>query len=200
MGVDKRLQSERAIDYDGFTTLMQHLLDAAWGKGWGTFTSDAPSGTDPKNVTFPIITYSLKGLRPGLVGKDTREIRARHRYSEKRETNGNEPAIIKVLGQVLDAEIVFELWEESNAKVEKLAKRFREFMNIYTGYFISQGLRGIVFVVMNDIPENGKFRDNVQCRKFLYHVQFEEFTEVPVDAMNVIEQVNQLTYDISLRK
>jgi hypothetical protein len=190
--MDLRTQSEGSLDYDGFTTLMKRLLTAAWGDKWGTFTSDAPSGNNPQNIEFPIITYSLKFMRPGEVGKGTREIRPRQRFIDNRDVDGTQPNSTIIKGQVMDAEIVFEVWEESNAKVEKLAKKFRDFMTIYSGYFKSQGLRNILFLMMNDTPENGRFRDNTVCRKFIYRIQFEELTEIPTDVFKVIDTANQL--------
>lgn len=195
--MDVRQQSEGNLDYDGLTTLMKRLLTAAWGDKWGVFTADAPSGNDPNNVNFPVITYSLKFLRPGLVGKSTREIRPRQRFTDDREVDGTQPMTTIIKGQVMDAEIVFEVWEETNAKVEKLAKKFRDFMNLYSGYFVSQGLRNIQFLMMNDQSENGRFRDNTVCRKFIYQIQFEELTEVPTDVIKFIDTTSQLLLEMA---
>jgi hypothetical protein len=198
--MDVRTQSEGNLDYDGFTTLMNRLITAAWGDKWGTFTADAPSGNDPSNIEFPIITYNLKFLRPGLVGKSTREIRARHRYTDYRDVDGTQPTATIIKGQAMDAEVVFEIWEESNVKVEKLAKKFRDFMTIYSGYFVNQGLRGIQFLMMNDQSENGRFRDNTVCRKLIYQVQFEELTEIPTDVFNIIDTASQLQLELDKDK
>lgn len=193
---DVRIQAEGNLDYDGFTTLMKRLLSAAWGDKWGIFTSDSPSGNDPTKVEFPIITYSLKFLRPGLVGKTTREIKPRQRFTDYREVDGTQPQATIIKGQVMDAEVVFEVWEESNAKVEKLAKKFRDFMTIYGGYFKSQGLRNIQFLMMNDQSENGRFRDNTVCRKFIFQIQFEELVEIPSDVFKIIDTAkNQLSLE-----
>jgi len=196
----KRLQSEQPIDYDGFTTLMKRLLIGVWGENWGVFTQDAPSGKDPNNVAFPMITYGIKYMRPGKVGKSTQELKPRHRFTETRATNGNGPVLMSIYGQVMDAEVCFHVWEESNAKVEKKAKEFRDFMNIYKGYFKSQGIREIMFLNMSDQPDNGLYRDNVSCRKLSYLVQFEEFTEMPSDSIRTIEMANQLVLDIETRE
>ena len=186
--MDIRQQAEGSLDYDGFTTLMKRLLYAAWGDKWGVFTADSPTGNNPESIVFPVITYSLKYLRPGQVGKNTREIRPRHRFTEYREdTNGTAPPSSIIKGQVMDGEVVFEVWEESNSKAEKLAKKFRDFMTIYAGYFKSQGLRNIQFAMMNDQPENGRLKDNTFCRKLIYQIQFEELTEVPTDIFNIID-------------
>lgn len=193
--MDLRTQAESNLDYDGFTTIMKRLLTAAWGDKWGLFTADAPSGNDPANINFPIITYGLKYLRPGQVGKNTREIRPRQRFVETRDVDGTQPSGTIIKGQVMDAEIVFEIWEESNSKVEKLAKKFRDFMTIYSGYFKSQGLRNILFLMLNDQSESGRFRDNTVCRKLIYQIQFEELTEIPTDVFNTIEVSNKLQLD-----
>jgi hypothetical protein len=195
--MDVNLQAEGTLDYDGFTTLLKRLLTAAWGDKWGVFTSDAPLGNDPNNITFPVITYALKFMQPGKVGKTTREIRPRQRMIEYLDdVNGTAPNANTILGQVMDAEVVFEVWEDSNADVEKLAKRFRDFMTIYSGYFKSQGLRNIRFAMMNDISEGGRIRENAVCRKLIYQVQFEELTVVPSDVFNIIDtSKNQLALE-----
>jgi len=92
----------------------------------------------------------------------------------------------------MDAEIVFEVWEESNAKAEKLAKKFRDFMTIYSGYFKEQGLKNMVFVLMSATPNGEILRDNAVCRKLVYFVKFEELTEIPVDVIKTIEVANKL--------
>jgi len=198
--MELRQQAEGNLDYDGFTTLMKRLLYAAWGDEWGVFTADAPSGTESEQVDFPVITYLLKFLRPGQVGKSAREIKARQRFIDYRpDANGTEAQAVTIYGQVMDAEVVFEIWEESNIKTEALAKKFRDFMTIYGGYFKSQGLRNIHFLMMNDQPENGRFRDIAVCRKLIYQIQFEELTEVPSDVFRIIDTAknNQLKLDES---
>lgn len=190
----KRLKADGNLDYDAFTTLVGQLLRAAWGDKWGTYSSESPVGGDPNNVSTPVITYSLREMVIGKVGKNTMEMRARVREQIRQEVNGNAPAIIEVRGQLYDAQVVFECWEESNSKVEKLAKRFRDFMNIYSPYFMQQGLGHINFVLMNDKPEDTKMQDNLRCRKFVYFVKFEELTEIPTDILKTIEVAERMRH------
>lgn len=188
----KRQTAQGNLDYDEFTTLIRRLLIAAWGDKWGTFVADAPSGGDPTDIKLPIITYQLSKMTPGKVGDSRREIRPRLRHQYRDEETGSAPPVTEVLGRMMDAEIVFEVWEESNAKAEKLAKKFRDFMTIYSGYFKEQGLKNIVFVLMSATPNGEILRDNAVCRKLVYFVKFEELTEIPVDIIKTIAVANKL--------
>lgn len=184
----KRQTAQGNLDYDQFTTLIRRMLIAAWGDKWGTFVADAPTGGDPTDIKLPIITYQLSKLTAGKVGENRREIRPRLRNTYREQNiDGNAPPITEILGQYMDAEIVFEVWEESNAKAEKLAKKFRDFMKIYAGYFKEQGLKEIYFILMSATPNGEILRDNSVCRKLVYFVKFEELTEVPVDIIKTIE-------------
>lgn len=181
----------KAMDYDDLTRTIKYLLDAAWGEGWGNFTPDGPNLTDPHNVDYPFIVHYIENLQPGIVGKDTREIRPRLRhFVQNDDVNGTGPPGTKIYGQVFDANVVFEVWEETNAQVSKLAKEFRNTLNMYTGFLKSKGLREIQFVAMETDMSTNKIRDSYKVRKLTYFVKFEEVTEVPTDIFRVMEVVD----------
>lgn len=172
--MDGRLRSNGVLDFDEFTSLMHRLLSLSWGDEWGSFTEEFPTTTDSENIAYPIITYSIERITPGRIGKETREIKPRHRSYYKDE-NSNE--IIETFGQVLDYEIEFQLFEENNKKLMELHKRFRDFMKTYTGYFMKNGVKTILFMNMSKKEQN--LRDVSVSRSYLYLVQLEELTEVP---------------------
>jgi len=172
--MDGRLRSNGALDFDEFTSLMHRLLSLTWGDEWGSFTEEFPTTTNAENVVYPIITYSIESIEPGLVGKNVREIKPRHRSYQKDE-NSNE--IIETFGQTLDYVIEFQLFEENNKKLMELHKRFRDFMKTYTGYFMQSGVKTILFLNMKKKEQN--LRDVSVSRSHFYLVQLEELTEIP---------------------
>lgn len=181
-----RLRAERLCNYDEFTSMVQSLMKEAWGKNWGTFCEAFPNGTDPNNVKLPAITYTMKSKKPGLVGKSTYEIKPRYRESYV-ETDGDEghQRAVTVYGQIFDCLIVFEVWEETNTKVDEMAKQFEDFMRAFTGYFKQQGVGELLFVEMKNERE-GQMRDPLMCRHYKYMVRLEEQTLVYEDVIQKV--------------
>ncbi|MFE4029170.1 hypothetical protein ACFX4N_23735 [Priestia sp. YIM B13551] len=187
-----RLQSNGAMDYEDMIKTLKYLLDAAWGSDWGSFTPDGPNINDAKNIEYPIIIHYMTSMTPGLIGKDTREIKPRFRQSVLNEnSNGDMPPITNIYGQVFDAEVVFEIWEETNAQVDKLTKQFRQTITAFTGYLKEKGLKEILFQKMEPNLESDKIRDSYKIRKLTYLVRFEELNEVPVDIFHAFDVVDK---------
>ena len=183
-------RAEGCLDYEELMKTIKYLLDASWGPDWGRFSPDGPNVSDPKNVEYPIVIHSIRELRPGLVGNTTREMKPRYRYTFQNEgTDGGEPAAMTVYGQLLDSEIVFELWEETNAALDKLEKQFRQTIASFTGYLKKKGLREIQFIRM--APASKNFSDSYKVRELTYFVRFEELVEVPTDIFRVIDVVEE---------
>lgn len=184
---NERLQAENSSNFEQFTDTIHRLLRAAWGDTWGVFSEAFPNGRDPNSVELPIITYLLTEMVPGVISKaGNREIKARHRASYRQEVDGNGPRAIDVYGRVFDCKVVFEIWEENNTKATLLATRFMEFMDMYTGYIKSQGVKEVIFEKYSNETESGEWRDTLVCRSLYYYVRLEHLYEVPSD---VIEKV-----------
>ncbi|MEX3713555.1 hypothetical protein ABFV99_14220 [Cytobacillus horneckiae] len=189
--VSKPTQANGSMDYEEMMKTIKYLLDAAWGPKWGSFTQDGPNVTDAKNVEYPVILHYIQEMIPGLIGKGVREIKPRIRYTDiNKETNGNQPPATNILGQVFDAEIAFEVWEETNAQVEKVAKRLRQTLSIYAGFLKEKGIKEIIFQKM-ETNKDSSIRDSSKVRKLIYLVRFEELTEVPTDVLRVVDIVEK---------
>lgn len=177
--MDGRLTSEGALDFDGYTTMMHKLLSLAWGSEWGTFTEESPTTTDAQHVKYPIITYGIEEMRPGAIGKNTREIKPRQRQSILRDVDGVTQERMAILGQRLDYVVEFQLWEENKKKLTEMHKRFRDFMKTYTGYMMQQGVVQMTFVDMK--RESTSLRDAGVSYRYRYLVTLEEVTVIPQD-------------------
>lgn len=184
--MDGRLRSNGALDFDGFTTMMHRLLSLSWGDDWGYFTEEFPTTTDSENIQYPAITYTIESMQPGLIGKNVREIKPRHRSYVKEDVNGNSDEFIEIFGQTLDYVIEFQLFEENNKKLMELHKRFRDFMKTYTGYFMKNGVKTVLFMNMKKKEQN--LKDASVSRSHFYLVQLEEITEVPRAELKTIFQ------------
>lgn len=181
------MQADNSCNFDQFTDIVLRLLNAAWGEKWGTFCEAFPNGREPNNVKLPAITYTLKQMQPGIIGKQgTREIKPRHRGTFRQDVNGVGPRVVEVFGRVFDCEVIFEVWEENNTKATNLATKFMDFMDMYTGYIKSQGVKEIIFQNYSNDMESGQWRDNIVCRSLKYYVRLEHLSEMPSD---VIEKV-----------
>lgn len=187
------LQSGGTMDYEEMVKTIKYLLDASWGSEWGSLTPEGPNVTDPTNVEYPIILHYLTEMRPGVIGKNgTREIKPRYRYTGFNEdANGTLPPAVTIYGQVFDAEVVFEVWEETNAQVDQMAKQFRHTISAFTGFLKEKGLKEIQFLKMEQNPSSDKVRDAHKIRKLYYFVRFEELTEIPTDIYRVFDVVEE---------
>lgn len=193
-----RLQAENSSNFDQFTDIIHRLLNAAWGQDWGIFCEAFPNGTNPNSVNLPIITYLLKEMTPGVISKSgTKEIKARHRASYRQEVDGNGPKAVDVYGRVFDCEVVFEIWEENNTKATKLATRFMEFMDMYTGYIKSQGVKEVIFQRYSNETESGEWKDSIVCRSLYYYVRLEHLFEVPSDVIEKVTGMVSVTTDLT---
>lgn len=189
----ERQTATRTANFDEFTDMIHALLKSAWGDDWGTFTEAFPNGVDPQNVKFPVITYMLKEKRPATIGKgDVREIKPRFRQEVINEPDSGEPRVVNIFAQLFDCDVVFEVWEENNKKVTELADRFEDFMMVYKGFFMENGVAQIIFQTMNNESENYKFREDIVCRKFVYLVRLEK------QAVELSDTIDKVTGSVTV--
>ena len=186
MPLNPPLQAENSCNFDQFTDIIKQLLDATWGPKWGTFSEAFPSGTDAKDVTMPVITYSLKKMSPGVINKAGNvELKARHRGTHVITEEGVDPLVVDVYGRVLDCDVTFDIWETNNTKVNQLAMRFMEFMDMYLGYFKGQGVKEVIWKEFDSEIEVD-WRDDVVGRRLSYHVRLEHVFEVQTDTIKKV--------------
>jgi hypothetical protein len=190
-----RLQAQKSCNFEEFTDIVFRLLNAAWGPDWGTFCEAFPNGTDPQNVKTPIITYKLTEMRPGIIGKDTREIKARHR--ETIIPQDDPSTAIEIYGRILDSNVVFEIWEENNTKASKVATRFMDLMDMYTGFIKSQGVKEVIFQKYSN-DTNSAWKDDIVSRQLDYFVRFEHLHEVRSDVITKVTGVVTTSSDSSI--
>lgn len=177
-----RLQANKSATFDDFTSLIYQLLKVAWGSEWSEkFMHAFPNGTDPANVDLPIITYYSKRKKPGIVGKGTQEIKPRFR-----SYHDHEGKMINVYAQVFDHQVVFEIFEETNAKADQLAEKFEEFMMTYTGYFMQNGVQQIIFLEQTDETASMEWSDSAVVRSYRYLVRLEKHVEVSTSKITEI--------------
>lgn len=190
-----RLQANGSCDFDEMTDLIHRLLKAAWGEKCGTFCEAFPNGMDPTDIKFPVITYSLVEMLPGQISNNGhREIKPRHRETFLDDANG----AVDVMGRIFDCLVVFEVWEENNAKASAVAKDFRKFLDLYTGFIKSEGVKELTFDRYTRVPATEQqWRDNVSCRSLYYKVRLEELTEVHSGVIERVIGKVQATSDLS---
>jgi hypothetical protein len=182
-----RLQAERSASFNDFTDMMHQLLKAAWGNDWGTFTEDYPNGRDAQHIELPMITYSIKSKVPGIVGKDTREIKPRFRQViDTVNPPSGEAEKLNIYSQVFDYHVEFEMWADTNSAMNALCERFEEFMMIYSGYFLQQGVQQLIFLEMAPPFQPPRMDDKALCRIFKYLVRLERQVVIPT---HVIKEV-----------
>jgi hypothetical protein len=174
-----RTQAESSCSFEDFTDMLYKILHESWGENWGTFCEAFPNGTDPTDVEFPIITYALSKKVPGEFGKGVKEIKPRFREMFRVPDAADENAeVINVYSQIFDYTVIFEVWEENNAKLNKLANQFEDLITICTGYLMSRGVNQLIFLEMTG-ANGSTLKESATCRKFTYLVRLEKQVAIP---------------------
>lgn len=196
-----RLKSETKMDYRKFIDILYCLLNLIWGEDWGQMVMKRPNFTeDVKNAEMPIITYVLKEARPGEVGqRGTIERKPRLREKFEVMDENNQRSFISIEGQIIDAEIEFVIYGESNNEAMELSEAFREVMNKYKGYFMEHGLQNIWFKREYERSSNEQRKDDMATRGIEYQLRFEELTEINDTEMKQIS-VTATSYFEEMKK
>lgn len=182
-----RLTADKSMDFECFIDTLYALLETVWGEGWGTFIIAHPTTNNANSIGMPQITYNLKKMTPGQVGRDTQEIKPRLRESFQGVSSlTGEPTVVNVKGQMVDCEVEFAIYAENNKEALFWTKRFRETLNQYKGFLMQKGLQNLWF--LEDVDRNGEdnLKDKVASRGLTYNVRIEEVTEEEVNTIKSI--------------
>lgn len=177
---------EGNLDFLEFADLIYVLLKAAWGEDWGIFSMESPKTLEPKNVTFPAITFQLIEQKPGIVGNnDVRERKPRIR-GEYRETNRatGTTRLVNEYGQRFDADIQFSVFAETNLEAIRKSEEFMDFIFKYKGILQKHGIQNIWFQSESEDDDNP--RDSVYVRRINYRVVFEKIYPTIMDEQGEI--------------
>lgn len=178
---------EGNLNFLELTDLIYVLLETVWGEDWGIFTMESPKTIDPKNITFPTITFQLKEQKPGIVGNnELRELKPRLR-GEYKQTNNvtKEVRIITEYAQRVDADIQFSIFGETNLEAIRLSESFMNFIYQYTGILQKEGIQNIWF--QSEEADDDSPRDSVYVRRINYRVTFEKVYPVVKDKIEDVK-------------
>ena len=175
------------MNYREFIDSIYVLMQMVWGEEWGTFVMARPTHSDAENVSMPQITYNLLKRQPGVVGKEVREIKPRHRETVKGiSTLTGEPTTINVKGQVMDCIVEFAVYAQNNKEALVWTDRFKDLMSTYKGILMEKGLQNMWYLEDTDRNENENLKDKVSSRKVVYQVRIEEVTHEEVETLKHI--------------
>lgn len=174
---------EGNLDFLSFATEVSCLLEKVWGNDWGKFVMEKPLGLNAKDVQMPTITYQLRRIEPGDVGRGQRERKPRQRGSYEVLINGEKRTVIEE-GQVMDAEIVFSVYGESNLQTIQSAEAFMDVLHTGKGFFMKKGIRNMWF--RENIEKEVDTRENIYAREIVYDVKFERiFKSIPTNIESI---------------
>lgn len=176
-----RLQSEKSCTYPEFISYVEYLVNQVFA-GSLKFMRDIYA--DPKTIPAPCITYKLISKVPGIIGKDSREIKPRERGRYPDPINPDSEIII--MGQKFDILVQFDIWGRDNQEADQYEIRFEQTMLKYLGFFIQNGIAGMFFDSQLADKDAQSLRVDLSCRSLRYLIQFETLTEVK---LHDIEQI-----------
>ena len=187
---------EGNLNFSTFADAVYVLLEKLWGKEWGKFLMERPSGLDAKNVKMPTITYQLRKIEPGDIGRGQRERKPRKRGSYEILFNGEKRTVIEE-GQIMDAEVVFTVYATSNLEAIQTTDAFMDVIHTGKGFLLKKGLRNIWF--KENIEKDIQSRENIIAREVVYDVKFERIFKTMPGNIESIDVEADTLYDI-LRK
>lgn len=168
----QRSLADDNCDLDGFTDLIHDLLNRVWGPNWGIFTSESPTGNDPEVSPTPHITYNL--LRREPADKKSLKRKQFKTFADKDNPGHN----ITLYRQWFDCAMEFVVYTKTNKEATRVAQRFEEFMETYTGYFKQKGVSEIVFNSEEGPSVSSESRQDIPHRTVRYFVRIERITPV----------------------
>ena len=177
-----------AKDVDGFFRLVGQALQAqqeAEGvQNPIVYTEDMPETDD--NITSEVITYCVKGRKPGHVQqvgqggamRDRIQRSRKKRFREAYDDPENPGLKIYTYGQEFDNIVEFKIWARTNKTANARAMWFENFMEQWCWYFEASGVKTIHYEGRDEdihlSPENRK----LVCRPPVYYVRTEKVSVV----------------------
>lgn len=187
-----RLVSNKSMTFSQFTDLLYTLTTVAWGEDWGVFTTSYPTTTDSKIKRFPQIIYQLDEMVPGLIGKNTREIKPRYRENIKHDGTS-----YVVRSQIMDCKVGFTVFAESNESADEMAFAFMDLIDNSKGFLKKNGLEEILFLSLKQINDGSLSKDSNAVRHIEYLVRIEYHSETEVSLIQKLEHEFSIRHEQS---
>lgn len=187
------LTSSTILSYRDLMRTIQGRLYTSWGIDKIRFTSAYPKKTESDNIVPPIITYSIISKSPGAFGKNTNEIKPRHRETLKVK-EGDKDILIDLQGQMFDYKVLFEVWAEDGDSADELAERFQQFMFQYTGYFKKAGVVEVIFEGIESGGTGTQWKTDLIKRSVIYLIRLDEVSGARCPAIEEIT-INTLMHE-----
>jgi hypothetical protein len=156
---------------EGFADLLNNLLKAAWGDGWGTFTDQFPTGTTPEALPLPIITWDVELRIPSEAMKQ---------HKQKRWDSVPDPdnpgEMLHTYIQWYDNEVCFSVWTKTSREAKALTSKLEDALLMYTGYFKEKGIFEMTFLSERPGGVKPEGRQDLAYRKLTYLIRTQHTT------------------------
>lgn len=194
------VNSRKITNMNDLMTLIKKLITASWGSDAVTLVSAYPSDTYSKELQTPVITYKVKSKVPGEFNSVS-EIKPRLREEIViKDTNlPIDGETLKVMGQMFDYYIEFEIWASDGEEADRIAYRFQQFINKYKGYIKEAGVDRLIFKELSSNDEESRWRTDLVSRSIVYHFRIDEIISAKIPAIEDIiikEFIHDSTYDM----
>jgi len=187
---------------------------------WDLYKRNFENYENIENIPAPHITWGVVRTEPGTMSgqpfRGTQEIKPRQRdlvlvfnkeyksvldnnNSEYVEKNGKLYKFIKVMGQVFDNLVQYNIWTRSAWEAEELIEWFhKEYMMAYTGMFREAGINDMVFQRRVRDDTLMQMKNKYHLRSMLYYIRTEYITTsniMPISRVDVNMDVLASTTD-----
>lgn len=180
------VEKVNTMDFKGFIDEVYILTEIFLGTGWGLFTQKKPTFSETKDIQMPQIVYSLNKREPGLVGKETRELKPRIRETKTNIDNQGYKTVTEVYGRVIDCTVEFIIYGSNNKETDELTNDFREMMDRYQVVLAKKGMHKMWYLEDIQRSDRENLNDPVSSRSISYKVTLEEQYSVEKDTISKI--------------
>lgn len=181
----RQMADESIDDLEQLALVLKKLCNAAWGNGWGEFSTDLKKGEDNNSIILPQITIetnireldeNISSLKPKLTD-----------IVNEVDGDGNETGdAFLIYRQWFAYNVEFNFYGHTTKEARQLMNRFEKLIAVYTGYLKRHGVSEIWFENEVHPKCSLNYDESAFMRCIYYYIRFETITPVRQSVINRI--------------
>ena len=165
--------------------LLNRLVTAAWGTGWGTITLTAPTGLDPNDTRLPCIVVDMNSRQ---VADKTSPKPRKLGITIPEKINGVDTGDhFEVYRMTYDCVLEFDFIGRNMMEARKLMTSFEKLMNSASGVLKESGISEIFFLEEVSPTLSVNYAKGIAMRVLMYYYRFERDYVVRASSLNRIQ-------------
>lgn len=175
------------VTLDGFSGALHKLINTAWGRNWGIYSEEEPTGANPEEMSAPHITF-IPEVRE--IAEQFPAFRGKHMESHPDSDNPGYNLHIK--RRIFRCVVTWKCWHKTMREARLLCRKLEHFVENYMWYFKEHGLMQARFLKEDKPKVDKSTRQKISCTALQYEVYIVE-SEIIRDKLlhDIYIKVNQ---------